>query len=206
MSDWRHSLPAILATSLFWVSLFGLYLLFNKRHPPAQAIQIIPPTIQTLSQEPTATTAPLRVYVSGAVVSAGVYRLPPDSLVEDAISEAGGHTTDADLLAINLAHPLSDGEQIIVPRQGEQPSTSSSSNVTPASTSPKREQDKSIPLNSIDLNRATAEALETLPGIGPKTAQQIIDNRPYSRVEDILRVKGIGEKTLAKLRPYVKVE
>ena len=205
MSEWRHSFPAVLATSLFWICLFGLYLLFNRRHPPAQAIQIIPPATQTIPTPlPTATPAPLRVYVSGAVLSPGVYRLPPDSLVEDAIEEAGGQTEDADLVAINLAHPLQDGEQIYVPRQGEQAPPPPLSGVDATASSGKAGA-ASVPNGSVDLNTASAEELEALPGIGPKTAAQIIDNRPYGSVEDLLRVKGIGEKTLDKLRPYIVV-
>lgn len=207
MSDWRHSLPIVLATSLFWISLFGLYLLFNRRYPPAQAIQIIPPATQTIpTPQATATPAPLRVYVSGAVLSPGVYRLPPDSLVADAIDEAGGHTDDADLVAINLAHPLRDGEQIYVPTRGEQAPPLPLSTADSFTASSAETKDQNTPLNPVDLNTASAEELEALPGIGPKTAAQIIDNRPYSSVEDLLRVKGIGEKTLNKLRPYITVQ
>ncbi|RME82040.1 MAG: ComEA family DNA-binding protein, partial [Caldilineae bacterium] len=174
------------------------------RRPPAQAIEILPPPTPDAGPVATPTPSPLRVYVSGAVRTPGVYRLSPDSLVEDAIAKAGGPTDEADLVAINLAHPLSDGEQIYVPSRAD--------NVSPppvfssrASGSTTATQDDAAVPGPVDLNTATAEELEALPGIGPKTAEAIIEGRPYSAVDDLLRVKGIGEKTLEKLRPYVTV-
>jgi competence protein ComEA len=145
--------------------------------------------------------------VSGAVHSAGVYRLPPDSLVVDAIEKADGAADDADLVAINLAHPLADGEQIYVPTQAEvssppQPITRSGA-VIAGAQSPGSVSDPSAP---IDLNTASQEELESLPGIGPDMAQRIIDGRPYSAVDDLLQVKGIGEAKLEKLRPYATVQ
>ena len=136
--DLRKNLPAIGLTSLFWVSLFVAYALFGQRHPQAQPIEIIHPEtrvaemtgVESPTPTVTPTPAPLRVYVSGAVKSPGVYRLPPDSLVVDAIEKAGGESEDADLVAINLAHPLNDGEQIYVPTREE--STSAPAPIVPA--------------------------------------------------------------------------
>ncbi|NUQ39451.1 MAG: helix-hairpin-helix domain-containing protein [Caldilineales bacterium] len=204
----RESILVAAATSLFWLLLFGAYLLFGQRRPPAQPIQIatVAPTAVAIPVID-ATPAPLRVYVSGAVQAPGVYRLPPGSLVDDAIRQAGGGQADADLVAVNLAHPLADGEQIYVPRQGEAPAPPLLS--TQAGVSDSGFQVGELPAAAtqiLDLNHATAAELETLPGIGPKTAEAIIAGRPYGSVEDLLRVKGIGEKTLEKLRPFIKVE
>jgi competence protein ComEA len=193
-------LPTILGTSAFWVMVFGAYLLLAQRRPPPQPIRIETPA-PTSTPVASPTPAPLRVYVSGAVRSPGVYRLPPDSLVQDAILAAGGETETADLVAINLARSLADGEHVHVPSQGETPlptppgTGAGSPGSTPAATV----------TALIDLNTATAAELEALPGIGPKTAAAIIAGRPYSTVEDLLRVKGIGPATLEKLRPYVTV-
>ncbi len=204
MAALRRQLPTILGVSAFWVLIFGAYLLFGQRRPAPQPIQIQAPLVTPASLE-TPTPAPVRVYVSGAVHKPGVYRLPPDSLVQDAVAAAGGETTDADLVAINLAHPLLDGEQIYVPQTGEAP--------PPLASQPSRQgsgADVSAtpaqPGSPIDLNTATAAELEALPGIGPKTAAAIIAGRPYSVIEDLLRVKGIGDATLEKLRPYVTVK
>jgi competence protein ComEA len=207
MADFRRYIPTILATSAFWILAFGAIFLFGLRRPQAEPIEILaPPTtvVADITPEPTSTPAPLRVYVSGAVRAQGVYRLPPNSLVEDAITEAGGAAEDADLIAINLAHPLSDGEQIYVPVQGETDPPPLLSSEKPDDNS--RTKTFELPDEPIDLNTATAEELEALPGVGPKTAALIIQERPYSSVEDLVRVKGIGKKTLEKLRPHIKVE
>ncbi|HIQ12738.1 MAG TPA: ComEA family DNA-binding protein [Caldilineales bacterium] len=214
MPDLRSHLPAIIATSLFWLALFVAYALFVMRQPAPAPIEIIPPQAQAAEANcselpaasepaPTSTPAPLRVYVSGAVREAGVYRLPPDSLVADAIDAAGGASADADLVAINLAHPLSDGEQIYVPTQEETAGPPPPIRAKNTAQTGVASQDASA--QPIDLNTATQEELESLPGIGPAMAQRIIEGRPYSHVEDLLRVKGIGEAKLEKMRPYVTV-
>ena len=213
MSTLRQQTPAIIATSIFWIALFVAYALFGQRHPQAQPIEIVPPetpAAETVCPESvmaeTPTPAPLRVYVSGAVKSAGVYRLPPDSLVVDAIEQAGGSADNADLVAINLAHPLTDGEQIYVPtldEAGAPPAPITRGNTTIAGS---QAPDNAAPNGPIDLNTATQEELESLPGIGPAMAQRIIDGRPYSTVDDLLNVKGIGDAKLEKIRPYVTVQ
>ncbi|HHB90082.1 MAG TPA: ComEA family DNA-binding protein [Anaerolineae bacterium] len=218
MPDVRPHLPAIIATSFFWLTLFVGYALFGIRQPTPEPIEILPPDdlVQATlcpdpslvaERTPTPTPAPLRVYVSGAVQKPGVYRLPPDSLVVDAIAAAGGEREDADLIAINLAHPLSDGEQIYVPTQAESqgpPPPIRSDDPAPANRFAGDKED--VPSKPIDLNTATQEELESLPGIGPAMAKRIIEGRPYSSVDDLLRVKGIGEAKLEKLRPYVEVK
>ena len=170
MIDLRRHVPAIIATSAFWVLLFGAYLLFGVRRPLAEPIQILPPpTAETPSTQGITTPAPLRVYVSGAVVSPGVYRLSPDSVVQDAVTQAGGPLDAADLVAINLAHPLSDGEQIYVPIQGEEdppaPIASGQDGLALSSATSDRPAQPATP---IDLNTASAADLDTLPGVGPK--------------------------------------
>ncbi len=213
MLDLRKNLPAIGLTSLFWLALFVAYALFGQRHPQAQPIEIIPPETpvaeiacsQDATPTVTPTPAPLRVYVSGAVQSPGVYRLPPDSLVVDAIEKAGGESDEADLVAINLAHPLADGEQIYVPTREE--TTTSPAPIVPAvKTIAGGASPNDAHSSPIDINTATEEELESLPGIGPAMAQRIIEGRPYGAVEDLLNVKGIGEAKLDKMRPYVTVQ
>ena len=204
MPETRVHTPTAIGVSLFWILLFVGYALYTTQQPPPQPIELIPPTTSTdcITSTPTTTPtpAPLRVYVSGAVTKPGVYRLPPDSLVVDAIQRAGGARPDADLIAINLAHPLQDGEQIYVPRKGEAltpaPITRSQTGIEASATTEP---------TPIDINTASQEALESLPGIGPTMARRIIQGRPYASVEDLLRVKGIGEARLEKLRPYITV-
>ncbi len=205
MSATRVHVPTAVGVSLFWLLLFVGYALYTTQQPPPQPIELLPPSAEAadcipLTPTVTPTPASLRVYVSGAVATPGVYRLPPDSLVVDAIQQAGGARPDADLIAINLAHPLQDGEQIYVPRKGEAPTPAPITRLQPGagpSTTPTPAP--------IDINTASQEALESLPGIGPTMAQRIIQGRPYASVEDLLRVKGIGEARLEKLRPYITV-
>ncbi len=144
---------------------------------------------------PTITPVPLIVYVSGAVQHPhGVYTLPAGSLVRDAVTAAGGTTTEADLDALNLAKPLYPYERVIVPTRTAPPSA-------PATASAAL---------LLDLNRATEAELEQLPGIGPSRAHDIVAYReshgPFASVEEIQRVPGIGPTTYERIAPYLTVE
>ena len=134
----------------------------------------------------------LFVYVVGAVRRPGLFRLKEGARVADALGRAGGPTRGADLTAVNLAAPLADGQQVIVPRRG--PSGAAASG-TPA------------PGAKVSLATATVEQLDELPGIGPVTAQKIVDWRtthgPFRSVEDLDDVPGIGPARIEQLRDLV---
>ncbi|OYT68581.1 MAG: competence protein ComEA [Armatimonadetes bacterium JP3_11] len=172
----------------------------------------VPPTTEpnTLPEPPSPTT--LAVHVAGAVKQPGVYRLPPDSRVEDAIRHAGGATANADLDALNLAETLTDGQKIYVPRKGEAPPPTLATNATHSTTqaNPRRAKPTSAVRFPLDLNTATAEQLEAIPGIGPVLAQRIVDYRHtkgrFQSVDELLEVQGIGQKRLETMRPYVVVK
>ncbi|HHS97126.1 MAG TPA: ComEA family DNA-binding protein [Chloroflexi bacterium] len=171
---------------------------FFTPHPQGPPVAVITPD-PTATPLPTPTPLPLRVYVCGAVREPGVYRLPPGSLVEDAIRAAGGPTDEADLVRINLARELLDQQQVYVPSVSETtPYPTLSGGVAPTST-PSR----------IDLNTATAAELEALPHVGPALAQEIVAYReaygPFRSVEDLLNVPGIGPSTLEEIRPWVEI-
>ena len=211
MFDLRQHTSAIALTSVFWVALFVAYALFVQRQPQPEPIEIIPPPTRICPEValaptpgPTATPEPLRIYVSGAVQNPGVYRLAPGSLVADAIDAAGGEDAEADLVAINLAHALADGEQIYVPKQVETtpPAPITRSGAEIITDAPGSGSADAL----IDLNLASAEELEEIPGVGPATAKRIIEARPFGSIDDLLRVKGIGEAKLAKMRPFVMVK
>jgi len=140
------------------------------------------------------------VDVSGEVAEPGVYRLTADARVMDAVERAGGATADGDLTALNLAARLHDGDQIMVPSTSTPGSPAAGGGRTPHGA------------RRISLNSATAEQLESLPGIGPVYAQQIIDYRNrkmleeghgFESVDELLNVPGIGPKRLAALRDRV---
>lgn len=155
---------------------------------------------------------PVQVHVAGAVGDPGVVALPEGARVVDALAAAGGERADADLARLNLAAPVADGSRIYVPAAGEEVPAAlgdpapPAAGVSPDGDAPPGTADGAGPVN---LNTATSEELQTLPGVGPKTAAAILDHRdengPFSRAEDLLEISGIGPKTLADLTDEVTV-
>lgn len=143
----------------------------------------------------------LVVHVAGHVAAPGVYRLPSDARVADAVAAAGGALPDAALDHVNLARPLTDGEQILVPGPDDPPALAAGPEAG------RRGAWRAD--GTLDLNRAGAADLEQLPGVGPVLAQRIVDHREqigrFAAVEDLLGVSGIGQRTLESLRPLVSV-
>lgn len=139
----------------------------------------------------------LYVHVLGEVAHPGLYILDTDARLVDALAAAGGTLDAADLKAVNLARPLSDGEQVVVPAQGTQAGAEAASASAVGAD------------GRIDLNAATQADLESLPRIGPALAQRILqwreENGRFRAVEDLMAVPGIGEKMLAGLRDKVRV-
>ena len=137
------------------------------------------------------------VDVAGKVRRPGLTTLPPGSRVADALEKAGGPRGRVDLSGLNLARVLVDGEQILVGR-GAQPGGMAAGASTAA-------PDPTGAL--VSLNTATLEQLETLPGVGPVTAQKILDwraaNGAFSSVDQLLDIDGVGDKTLAEIAPHV---
>jgi competence protein ComEA len=146
--------------------------------------------------KPPADPPGLRVSVQGAVRAPGLYHLAPGSIVEDAVFAAGGFLTGADPSRLNLAAPLTNGQELKIPFQIPTPLPGIPS---PASTPAGQK---------INLNTATLSELDSLPGIGPVLAQRIIDYRqtygPFQSVDDLLRVKGIGSALLENIRNLVE--
>ena len=157
----------------------------------------------------------LNIHVVGAVRSPGVVTVAPGARVEDAVKAAGG-LKGADASGINLARPLADGEQVIVPRPGETPPVPSPP-AAPAGGQPASggagntsgTSGASAASALVNLNTADAAALDTLPGVGPVLAQRILDWRTehgrFSSVDELGEVSGIGDKALERLRSKVTV-
>jgi competence protein ComEA len=159
------------------------------------------------------------VYVAGAVARPGVYRLPPGR-VDAAVKAAGGLSARADAVAVNLAEPLRDGEEIVVPLIGAEPAAraaactphrrkSARSGSRYSESRARRSPAKSEPTGTIDLNRASAEELETLPGIGPHLAERIVQfrdrNGPFATLDEFSDVNGVSPKILDGIASLVIV-
>ena len=149
--------------------------------------------------EPADTTA--LVHVAGAVRKPGVYRFHAGDRVKDAVTRAGGARRGADLNAINLAAKVADGQQVVVPRRGAAGAVPAAAGSAPGSGS--------APATPVSLNSASEEQLETLDGVGPATAQKILDWRRqhggFRTIDDLAEVPGIGPKRLAALKPKVQL-
>ena len=139
--------------------------------------------------------APLVVYVTGAVKKPGVYQLAQGKRVVDAIQKAGGVTAKADAITVNLAALLIDGEQVLVPEAFTPGAGAAPTGAGPSSS------------GLVHLNSADVTALDALPGVGPATAQRILDWRDahggFKTVDDLMEVPGIGPAKLEALRDFV---
>jgi competence protein ComEA len=160
---------------------------------------------------PQAQSNEIVVHVAGAVKNPGIVRIPRGSRVDDAVKAAGGFSYQADPDSVNLAQPLEDGVQVYVPRKGETVTVErrvgsvSSSGVSVRGSAERTEP----PAGKININTASAEQLESLPGVGPATARAILDYRKqnggFQSVDELIEVRGIGPKKLEQIRPYVVV-
>ena len=201
------------------VMVIGVWWVVRVPPPPPEAtIPFASSTIATdsLKTNPELLMANITVYVSGEVVKPGVYVLLATSRIIDALQAAGGPTSAADLVVVNLAAPLVDATQVFIPRIGS----------TPRATLPRPHAGINLPTTGtsggvsvgsgvtsaagiVDINSATLSDLDALPGVGPSTAQAIIDyriaNGPYASVDDLLNVRGIGPSKLAAMRARVRV-
>lgn len=140
------------------------------------------------------------VHVVGRVRKPGVYEFPDGARVNDAIEKAGGFAPKADRAGINLARPLVDGEQIVVARSGTRPASA------PGGSAPGGADAQG---QKVNINTATSEQFETLPGIGPALAQRILTYREqhgsFRSVADLQKVSGIGPKKFEAIQPLVTV-
>ena len=167
-------LAAVVAAGIVWFA-------FDRQNGP-QALEIDLPN--------TTESGPIEVYITGAIAEPGVYEMEDGDRVIDVLFEAGGHTDDADLEAINLAVRLRDEDQIIVPRFGQDVSS------VAGSTSAK-----------ININTASAGELDALPGIGEVYSQQIVVSRetngPYVSSEELVERQVIPRSTYERIRDLI---
>lgn len=168
------ALVAVVATGIVWFAL-------DRQNGPGALVIDLPNTIEA---------GPIEVYITGAIAEPGVYQMADGDRVIDVLFEAGGHTDDADLEAINLAVRLHDEDQIVVPRFGEDVSSVS------GTTSVK-----------ININTASAGELDALPGIGEVYSQQIVVSRetngPYVSSEELVERQVIPRSTYERIRDLI---
>lgn len=163
-------------------------------------------------------TAVIVVYVCGAVLSPGVYELPEDSRINDAVIAAGGFSSEADMTYVNLAAPLVDGMKLKIPTTSETASAGiQADNLSGAASLPETYDavkadsgmQDSDPAGLININTASREQLMTLPGVGDKVAGRIIEyrdsNGPFRKTEDIMKISGIKEKLFSRIRDKITV-
>ncbi len=142
----------------------------------------------------------LVVHVVGAVKTPGIEHLPAGSRIDDAVKAAGGPTLEANTEAINLAAKLEDGQQVVVPKKGQD------AEPTPTST-PSAGKGGKHPIHPIDLNASSYAQLEELPGVGPSMAEKLMDYRlknGHLSFQDLRAIPGLGPKKLEKIRPWVR--
>jgi len=179
----RHLLVAGLAVAV--AVLLGVNVL-HRGHAHAAI-----PVLRTATHARAPAAAQLVVDVAGAVRRPGLYHLAAGTRIADAVAAAGGATGKADVTLVNLAAPLADGEQVLVPVRGG----AGTAGGAPSPTAP------------LDLNTANADQLDGLPGVGPATAQKIIDYRqahgPFRSIDELEGVPGIGPSKLAQLKGLV---
>jgi competence protein ComEA len=173
-------------------------LVFVSRAPAGNAITL----------QPAPTDAPIAVHVIGAVPRPGLYEFPEGTRIQDAIDAAGGLLAEADSASLNLAALLEDGQQLNIPyKLGSEPVLNATTLELPSSATEVPTANPNIDL--ININTATFEELQTLPRIGEATAQKIIDyrteNGPFSNIEGILNVSGIGLATFDEIKDLITV-
>ena len=169
-------------------------------------ITVSPPKGTPIILTPRPTESPLMVSVQGEILQPGVYTLYKDARLQDAIEKAGGLTANANNLSLNLAAPLKDGDSIVIPAisSSVDHSISAEDNVVIRRTNSLT----GATTNCININSATTEELQTLPGIGPTRADAIIDyrekNGSFYKLEDLMQVSGIGDTTFDTLKSLIE--
>jgi competence protein ComEA len=191
----RGELIGLVAIVAITVLGAGFWYLRSLPKPVEVRAEPTGPAIATPSASASA-AVPVLVDVAGWVRDPGVYTFDGGARVVDAIEAAGGARPGAELSALNLAAPLVDGTQVLVPKAGEAPPPGVASG-------------GDVPGALVNVNTATATELETLPGIGEVIAQAIVDHRtengPFASVDELLDVTGIGDATLENIRELVTV-
>ncbi|MGE5619797.1 MAG: helix-hairpin-helix domain-containing protein [Sphingomonadaceae bacterium] len=198
MNEWLGRNRANLAAFLVVLVTLGAVGLLQT--PRRTALQVVSPA--TPPAPPS-----IKVHVVGAVPAPGVYQLPADARVEDALKAAGGPCDGVGLDSLNLAAPLRDGQQVVIPAAGDAAANAPLYS-PPASLSPGSSPSMS-PSAKLDLNSASQSELEALPGIGPVTARKILEYRArngrFVSIEELRGAKLVNAPTYERVKDLVEI-
>ncbi len=204
----QNNIGWILAAFVMGIVLTIVGMTLFKQTQPAPIV--ISPPEPTATAVPTETPGPIQVFVNGAVMQEAVYTLPTGSLAQDAIEAAGGFADDANVAVVNLAQPMFNGAQVYVPFNAENNATPTAVIFTESAANNDLSKQASTAAGIVNINSADATQLETLPGIGPSTAEKIItfraENGRFTTIEEIMNVPGIGEGKFDQLRELITVD
>lgn len=192
--------------------VFCLLAAFWPHERETDTLKIEQQAVNTASEKE---EAKITVYVSGAVANPGLHEIAPGSRAVEAIAAAGGMTEEANKDKVNLAKICKDGMQVNVPRLTKERRRLAAANTSAsgveaagqnsASYNAAQESETAL-MGKVHLNTATAEELETLPGVGAVTAQRIVEYRSahgFAKIEDLMNVKGIGQAKFKKMQPWL---
>ena len=213
----RRQIYAYVAIAAVVLAVGVRYVVLPKAAGPAGGEPLVlapaspPPATPAVAASPSA-AADVVVYVCGAVKSPGVVRVPAGARVADALALAGGPVAKAELDGVNLAAKVVDGQQIMVPERAATVAAGSSAGTGSSAASGSSAAaggSAATPGAPININTATLEELDALSGVGPATAQKIIDfrtaNGPFKTIDDIKNVSGIGDAKFAAMKDSITV-
>jgi competence protein ComEA len=209
----RRQIYAYVAVAALVLAVGARYVVFPKAAGPSggEPLVLAPASPPPASPAATAGPSPLAdvvVYVCGAVKSPGVVRLPAEARVADALALAGGPDAKAELDGVNLAAKVVDGQQIMVPERGAVVAGGTASAAGSGSAA-SAGGSAAAPGAPVNINTASLEQLDALDGVGPATAQKIIDYRlasgPFKTIDDIKNVSGIGDAKFAAMKDSITV-
>jgi len=213
----RRQIYAYVAVAAVVAAVGVRYVVLPKAAGPAGGEPLVlavasPPAASPAAAASPSAAADVVVYVCGAVKSPGVVRIPAGARVADALALAGGPEARAELAAVNLAAKVVDGQQIVVPERGATVAAGSVAGAASAAASGSASAaggSATAPGAPVNINTASLEELDTLDGVGPATAQKIIDYRsasgPFKVVDDIKNVSGIGDAKFAAMKDSITV-